>query len=58
MDAVTRGHWQNVLSSDREVQGAAYSYLLKATSAPVDWAYEVWDDLSARCATRRAAPDR
>jgi hypothetical protein len=45
MDAVTQGHWQNIVSADREVQGAAYSFLLKATSEPVDWAYEVWDDL-------------
>ena len=45
MDALTRGHWQNILSSDREVQGAAYSYLLEATARPVAWAYDVWDDL-------------
>ena len=45
MDGVTRGHWGNILSSNREVQGTAYSYLLNATAEPVDWAYEVWDDL-------------
>jgi hypothetical protein len=43
MDVLTREHWQNVLSSDREVQGAAYAYLLEATSEPVGWAYDVWD---------------
>jgi hypothetical protein len=46
MDAVTRGHWANILSSNRDVQGTAYSYLLNATSEPVDWAYEIWDDLT------------
>ena len=45
MDALTRGHWQNIPSSDREIQGAAYSYLLEATARPVAWAYDVWDDL-------------
>ena len=45
MDALTRGHCRNILSSNREVQGAAYSHLLEATCQPVDWAYEVWNDL-------------
>jgi hypothetical protein len=43
MDVLTRQHWQNVLSSDRQAQGAAYAYLLEATSEPVSWAYDVWD---------------
>jgi hypothetical protein len=45
MDAVTRGHCLNIHSPDREIQGAAYSALMEATKQPVDWAYEVWDEL-------------
>ena len=45
MDAITRGHCLNIHSPDREVQGAAYSALMEATRQPVDWAYDVWDQL-------------
>ena len=45
MDAVTRGHCLNIHSPDRAIQGAAYSALMEATKQPVDWAYEVWDEL-------------
>ena len=27
------------------MDASAFSYLLNATSQPVDWAYEVWDEL-------------
>ena len=47
MNAITRGHFLNIHSADRQVQGASYSYLLEATRKPVDWAYEVWDELLA-----------
>ena len=47
MNAITRGHFQNIHSADRQVQGASYAYLLEATRKPVDWAYEVWDELLA-----------
>jgi len=29
------------------LQNQAYVYLLEATESPVDWAYEVWDDMVA-----------
>ena len=45
MNTITRGHFQSLSSADRQVQGAAYEYLLQATRKPVDWAYEVWDEL-------------
>ena len=45
MDAVTRGHCLNIHSPDRAIQGAAYSALMEATKEPVDWAYDVWDEL-------------
>ncbi len=41
----TRSHFGNIHSSDRTVQGEAYSALMEATLAPVEWAYEVWDEL-------------
>lgn len=45
MNAITRSHFANIHSADRHVQGAAYSYLIEATKKPVDWAYDVWDEL-------------
>lgn len=34
-------------STDRAVQNKAYTAMMKATEEPVDWAYEVWDELVA-----------
>ena len=45
MDTTTRANLDNLWSSDRELQNKAFSYILDATDQPVDWAYEVWDDL-------------
>jgi hypothetical protein len=45
MNAITRSQLANIRSADRHEQGAAYSSLMKATSKPVDWAYEAWDEL-------------
>ena len=47
MNATMRTHFDTIRSADRQEQGAAYSYLLEATKKPVDWAYEVWDELVA-----------
>jgi hypothetical protein len=40
-------HLDNLRSQDRDLQNKAFSYVLEATDKPVDWAYEVWDDLVA-----------
>jgi HEAT repeat protein len=45
MDESTRLHLANLHSSDRNVQGASYTELMKLTAEPVDWAYEAWDEL-------------
>src|SRR5215212_364127 len=34
-------------SANRENQDKAFQFLSEATSEPVSWAYEVWDDLLA-----------
>jgi hypothetical protein len=47
MDAAIRTHMDNLYSTDRDVQGAAYRALLEATYQPVHWAYDVWDELLA-----------
>ena len=36
---------EDLRSSDPDRQNNAYQSLLKATDRPVDWAYEVWEDL-------------
>ena len=34
-------------SEDRQLQNDAFSDILKVTDKPIDWAYEVWDELLA-----------
>ena len=36
-----------IRSPDKELQGRAYQELIEATDQPVDWAYEIWDQLVA-----------
>ena len=45
MDSKTQKHADNLRSEDRELQNQAFSYILKETEKPVDWAYEIWDQL-------------
>ncbi len=47
MDQITRTNIDNIRSSDKELQNKAYEAVIKATDQPVDWAYDVWDDLLA-----------
>lgn len=47
MDKLTRTHLQNIRSKDRELQNKAFFYILNITEKPVDWAYDVWDDMVA-----------
>jgi hypothetical protein len=45
MDEVTRTNLNNLRSQDRDLQNRAFFAVLEATDQPVDWAYEVWDNL-------------
>lgn len=45
MDNEVRKYLNNLRSAERELQNQAFFYFLEATEKPVDWAYEVWDDL-------------
>jgi hypothetical protein len=45
MDLKTRKHLEDLFSENRELQNEAFSYILKETEKPVDWAYDVWDEL-------------
>jgi hypothetical protein len=47
MNEITRTKVDNLWSKDRDLQNVAFSFVLEATDNPVDWAYEVWDDLVA-----------
>jgi hypothetical protein len=47
MDNLTRNQLDNIHSPNPQIQNQAYSYLLQTTAAPVDWAYEAWDELIA-----------
>ena len=45
MNQLTSTNIDNLLSEDRELQNRAFTYILRITDHPVDWAYEAWDDL-------------
>lgn len=45
MDKLTRTHLENIHSKDRELQNKAFFYILNVTEKPVDWAYDVWDEI-------------
>ena len=47
MDKLTRTHLDNIRSKDKELQNKAYFYILNVTEKPVDWAYDVWDEMVA-----------
>jgi hypothetical protein len=47
MDQTTRIEIDNIHSTDKDLQNAAYSAVMEATDKPVDWAYEVWDEMVA-----------
>ena len=47
MDKLTRTHLENIRSKDRELQNKAFFYILNITEKPVDWAYDVWDQMVA-----------
>src|SRR5215212_4421267 len=45
MDTKTQKHLDYLRSEDRDLQNQAFSYILRETEKPVDWAYQVWDQL-------------
>ena len=45
MNKTTRTNLDNLWSEDRELQNKAFFQILKATDKPVDWAYDVWDEM-------------
>jgi hypothetical protein len=47
MDHDTRTNLGNLWSEDRDLQNKAFFHILEETDIPVDWAYEVWDELVA-----------
>jgi hypothetical protein len=48
MDDNTRANLDGLQSEDKEYQNKAFFHLLDVTEEPVDWAYEVWDELVER----------
>jgi hypothetical protein len=45
MNKTTRTNLDNLWSEDRELQNKAFPYILEVTDKPVDWAYDVWDEM-------------
>jgi len=47
MNSVIRAAFDDLRSDDKALQNAAYYAVMEATAEPVDWAYDVWDDMVA-----------
>lgn len=47
MDSITKQHLTNLYSKDANLRYESFQYIINLTKQPVDWAYEVWDDLLA-----------
>jgi len=45
MNETTRTNLHNLWSADRQLQNEAFTFILSMTDEPVDWAYEVWDEI-------------
>ncbi len=45
MNKITRTHLDNLRSDNKVLQNKSFFYILKVTDKPVDWAYEVWDEM-------------
>ena len=45
MNKTTRTNLDNLWSEDRELQNKAFFYILEVTDKPIDWAYDVWDEM-------------
>ena len=45
MNKITQANFENLWIEDRGLQNTAFSYILQVTDKPVDWSYEVWDDV-------------
>ncbi|MHC1782012.1 MAG: hypothetical protein AB9891_04470 [Anaerolineaceae bacterium] len=51
MEPIVRINVDSIESADREVQHQAFHYLLEAANRPVEWSYEVWDEMVAGLAS-------
>jgi len=47
MNAVTRTALDNLHGEDKGLQNNAFLHLIEETAQPVDWAYDVWDEMVA-----------
>lgn len=45
MNKTIQSYVEGIRSEDRNLQNQAFTSLLQASDNPVDWAYEVWDEL-------------
>ena len=45
MHISTQTNLDNLWSDDRALQSKAFFYILETTEKPVDWAYEIWDEM-------------
>lgn len=47
MDEITKSNLDNLKSPDGEARYQAFNYIIQVTNSPVNWAYDVWDEMLA-----------
>jgi len=47
MDSTIQTYFENLDSTDKNLQYEAFNYIISVTKEKVDWSYEVWDKLKA-----------
>ena len=45
MNKTIQTNIENLWSDDRDLQNKAFFHIIEVTNKPVDWAYEVWDEV-------------
>jgi hypothetical protein len=45
VDKSIRTQIDNIRSEDADAQNRVFTYIINLTDKPVDWAYEVWDEM-------------
>jgi HEAT repeat protein len=47
LDKITLVNLEDLRSDDKELRYQAFTKIIKITDAPVDWAYQIWDEMIA-----------
>ncbi len=45
MDTILQQHFENLNSKDAELRYHSFQYIMNETKQPINWGYQVWDDM-------------